>query len=231
MKKVKKLASALMALVMVFSLLAVSASAAAPEMIVERLAYMDLDSAPAAMREDILKARAQIIYGEQPWTVDGAVFIIHGDGTVETLPEFSDLYPGWDVPSCDTIKIDFMPMGLADADIEFGDNVYLELYPDSGVNTKDFFSFAGNGRPVGVYAQTWPMVGACYNIGFTNQSIGKDLGWVPNLSGKAAAAVQAKAGQLYGVRGSVYRQEYVGQYWVKVTQDFSDREPVIFPDD
>lgn len=231
MKKVKKLASALMALSMMLSLLAVSASAAVPKRTVEDLAYMDLDSAPYALQQDILKARQQIIYGEQPWTVDGAVFIIHGDGTVETLPEFSELYPGWDVPSCEIIKIDFVPVGLADGDIEFGGPVKLELYPDNGVNTKDFFTFTGNGRPVGVYAQTTPCDDARYNIGFTNTSTGRDMGWVPNLSGKAVAAIDTKVSQHYGIRGSVYKPEHVEQYYIKVTQDFSDREPVIFPDD
>ena len=43
-------------------------------------------------------AREKVIYGSQAWTVNGAVTIQHSDGTVEPVPEFSALYPGWTVP-------------------------------------------------------------------------------------------------------------------------------------
>ena len=43
-------------------------------------------------------AREKAIYGSQAWTVNGAAAIQHSDGTVEPVPEFSALYPGWTVP-------------------------------------------------------------------------------------------------------------------------------------
>ena len=88
MKKIRKILSSLLAMSMMFTVLAVSASAAVPTaMSAEQLAYMDLDSAPYALQQDILDARAEIIF-EQSWTVDGAVSIINlDDGTEETLPE------------------------------------------------------------------------------------------------------------------------------------------------
>lgn len=63
-----------------------------------RLAYLDLESAPETLRPQILRARLPIIYGEQGWTVDGAVSVLHPDGEVDKLPEFSDLWPEWTVP-------------------------------------------------------------------------------------------------------------------------------------
>ena len=64
-----------------------------------RLAYLDLESAPEALRPQILRARLPIIYDvKQGWSVDGAADVMHSDGTVEKLPEFSDLWPEWTVP-------------------------------------------------------------------------------------------------------------------------------------
>lgn len=63
---------------------------------VNELAYMDLEGASPELREEILDARAQIVYNTS-WTVDGAVSIRHKDGTKEKLPEFSDLFPDWDL--------------------------------------------------------------------------------------------------------------------------------------
>lgn len=229
MKKMKKFMSALLAMSMVFTTLAVSASAAVPAPLsVEQLAYMDLDDAPASLRDDILAARTEIIYGEQSWTVDGAVSIINlEDGTVETLPEFSELFPGWDIPVATTVyeDIEYMPSAL-NGDITFSRNVAFGLF-QGNVNTPDFTDFVGNGRPVAVYALTTPTAGACYNIGFTNITTGRDLGWVCNLSGTAAASVNTESYQRYGVRGSVYRTEYEGWYYVYATQDFSNIGPVI----
>ncbi len=60
-------------------------------------AYMDLDAAPEELHQKILDARNVIIYSKS-WTVDGQCAITCPDGSVQPLPEFSDLFPGWDVP-------------------------------------------------------------------------------------------------------------------------------------
>ena len=65
----------------------------------ERLAALDPWRFPA-LWDLIMDARAQFIYGSQGWTVDGVVCVIDLEtGEAETLPEFSDLFPGWEVPS------------------------------------------------------------------------------------------------------------------------------------
>lgn len=61
------------------------------------LAYLDLESAPEALRPEILRARLPIIYGQQGWTVDGVASVFGPDGEGK-LPEFSDLWPEWTVP-------------------------------------------------------------------------------------------------------------------------------------
>lgn len=64
------------------------------------LAYADIYAAPEEWKEKILEARSEVIFSTS-WAVNGAGCIVHTDGTIEELPEFSELFPGWDVPRCD----------------------------------------------------------------------------------------------------------------------------------
>jgi hypothetical protein len=66
----------------------------------EELAYVELADAPAEWQQKILDARYTIIYSNS-WTADGQGEYVHPDGTVEKLPKFSDLFPGWDMPKMD----------------------------------------------------------------------------------------------------------------------------------
>ena len=52
-------------------------------------------------------AREKAIYGSQAWTVNGAAAIQHSDGTVEPVPEFSALYPGWDSAEASGFGIEY----------------------------------------------------------------------------------------------------------------------------
>lgn len=66
------------------------------------LAYSDLDSATPEKMVEILKARNQVAYSAGGWCADGA-FATSGDANTKTwyrLPNFSELFPGWDLP-CD----------------------------------------------------------------------------------------------------------------------------------
>ena len=97
----KKILSAALSISMLASLLAFSASADTPTLVsaediavmsVEQIAYLDVETAAPAVQDAILEARAEIIYGDQAWTVDGAVTVFNiKTGTVTELPEFSDL--------------------------------------------------------------------------------------------------------------------------------------------
>ena len=58
---------------------------------------MSLEGASPELAEKILDSRWELVYGHQAWTVNGAVSIRHEDGTIEQLPEFSELFPGWDL--------------------------------------------------------------------------------------------------------------------------------------
>ena len=62
------------------------------------LAYMDINLASADLREAILEARNQVIFSV-PWAADGvSAYIVYEDGTKEALPQFSDVFPNWEIP-------------------------------------------------------------------------------------------------------------------------------------
>ncbi|MCI6362874.1 hypothetical protein [Intestinimonas butyriciproducens] len=218
MKKSKKFLSVFCAVCMILAMSApVFAADSQPNSAERGLAYMDINSAPAEMQEDILAARAAIIFGDQAWTVGGAVSIFNLDGTVEALPEFSDLFPGWDVPAADKISVDSMPM-VASASIDDTSNQQFKV-ADSFKNSEEFYTFTGIGDYVGVYAMTYPSDSVHYNIGFSNASSGTNLGWIPNLSVTQGAKVNTKSNVLYGIRGSVTKAADAGWYYMKITSD------------
>lgn len=133
--KLKRIACLVCAVCLSVSALGTMATAAAADGSVDtfqdstimELAYMDLESAPSALKDDILAARAEIIFGNQSWTVDGAVSIINlEDGTVTKLPEFSDLFPGWEIPDTDMISVDIMPYAQ-NASIDESTQVFWRL--------------------------------------------------------------------------------------------------------
>lgn len=72
---------------------------------VRQYAYMELEGQPEAVQEKILEARKEIIY-QHSWVADGlSGWVVDGQtGAVkEILPQFSELFPGWEVPQEDAM--------------------------------------------------------------------------------------------------------------------------------
>lgn len=220
----KKLASLVLAGVMVCGLVAANAGAAEPASVsaksVNELAYMDLEGATPELREDILSARAQIVYSTS-WTVDGAMSIVHKDGTVEALPEFSDLFPGWDLteissfeadPPCDGIRV------ASSDSIYFQDNVWLLPYDNSA--TTPFYKFNASGNTVYAWAHRFSsnMSTSC-NIGFTNMDTGRDLGWTLGVEKDEQISLSTRANVRYGVRASAPTGGTAGNAFMVVSED------------
>lgn len=187
---------------------------------VEALAHMDLESAPVAMQDDILQAREQIIFGDQAWTVDGAVSLIYADGTVKPLPEFSDLYPGWDIPTVNVSESSYteslMPFSNS-VDIEEQVGFAMAV---TWANSKDFAQFTGTGDYVYVYAKSLPR-DAYFNIGFAS-GVGTNLGWCPNLNKSVGAKIDTNAGKVYNVRGSAADKVSEGKYRIVINSSEAD---------
>ena len=87
----------------------------------EEYAYLDLDSASEELREKILAAREVIIFRSR-WVADGYSGSIRDAKTgelIETLPTFSALFPGWDLPVYDIAPEQITEDGLG-ADCLYG---------------------------------------------------------------------------------------------------------------
>ncbi len=66
----------------------------------EALAYLDLDSVADEMKSRILEARSVLIFSTS-WVADGysgSVQNVKTGEIIRTLPAFSELFPGWDLP-------------------------------------------------------------------------------------------------------------------------------------
>lgn len=188
---------------------------------VSELAYMDTDSASPALKEAILNARTEIIYGGQAWTVDGAVSIVDfKSGTVTALPEFSDLFPGWDIPNVPINR------GCFSASPYSTNNQYYDKFSNEYLNVSDgytasaiFREFNGDGSEFGALAETSLVGGARYNLGFVDLSSNTELGWVPGIEVGTGAKISTDSYTRYGVRASVNEAKYKGTYRMRVTND------------
>lgn len=206
MKKTKKLVSALMALAMVFSLLAVSASAATPQKAVGDLAYMDTATASLAQKEAILAARRQIVFGDQAWTVNGVASVQNEDGTWEPLPEFSDLWPDWDLAEISRREPDPFPAvsypatgAVGTFTVHFDETKWIPPANDF-VNAPNFYEFTANGKIVYAWADSIWQGDRC-NIGFEDRNTGLCITWKTLLIGQKLK-INTTWGNRYGVRAS-----------------------------
>jgi hypothetical protein len=102
---------------------------------VNELAYCDLSAVPDQWKDDVLSARREIIFS-MDWTVEGQCEYIKADGTVIVLPEYTELFPDWDIPTVS----DF--------------NVLNEAMPDDGLT--ELKSEHGT-----VYSTGWTVDGQC----------------------------------------------------------------------
>ncbi|HEY4430834.1 MAG TPA: hypothetical protein VGN87_07315 [Paenibacillus sp.] len=172
----------------------------------EELAYQKLDAAPTEWKDDILAARNSIIYSNS-WTVDGQVGYELPDETVVELSEFSDLFPGWDVPKLkeDIRKEQLTKLQTYDFNTlsaNYVGFVYLFEPSNSGASLP-FYTFYSSAKEVTMTANSLP--GNSYNAGFTDLSTGSDVGYVNNLSqGDKLYLHNPKPNTGYGARASTY---------------------------
>ncbi|MCI8303232.1 MAG: S-layer homology domain-containing protein [Lawsonibacter sp.] len=210
----KKLLSAALALTMMFTLAALPAAAAPGEKL-EDLAYQNLESASPEQKAAILAAREKIIYGGQSWTVDGSLSLIDLEtGAVTPLPEFSDLFPGWDLPA---VQVD--PPADADLIQESDKGVNANLHNSAEIGfgpAAQFAAFWGSGKAVTVTPKTGPRAGRC-NLGVCSGTRQTSLGWAFGLDPRQQALqVSTEQGSFYSLRGNVFTQESQGFYHVSV---------------
>lgn len=161
----------------------------------EELAYCNLEeAADIATRQAILDARREIIYSTS-WTVDGQLALRNADGTIETLPEFSDLFPDWELPT-------EMPSGSTgdDSVTYFSSLIYLET-----ATTTNAEPFA---RIVPLFntnlcIRALAIPGSSWNCGAVDVTTGQDKGFITGLPvDKEAVMLNTVAGHQYAIRAS-----------------------------
>ncbi len=174
----------------------------------EQYAYLDLDSASPSMQQKILDARNTIIFSKD-WVADGYEADVEDVTTgevLETLPSFSELFPGWDLPVDESIASTSNDSSLTLSSSEvtpFSNSDWLRLgstrhYLPAASNSHD-----ASGTIIRSYATSLTSSKNC-NIGYTNASTGKSLGYKNNLSVNQALAVHNVGGMRLAIRASTY---------------------------
>ena len=161
-------------------------------------AYMDYDSANETVKPLIIQARKNIVFGDYAWTVNGQISDVNEDGSETVLPEFSDLFPGWDLSIISEENDIDTPFALSNL-IEFNSNVNVPAQGDS--YSEPFYSFVGNGNKVYVWADTLE-TGHQINFGFKCINTGDYLGYKPSCRARTSSSITATNGYSYQVRCS-----------------------------
>lgn len=235
MKRLTSLILAALCVVSMVSMVSAAGGTAAPTAVeqakIQATAYAVIDDTSSPERQaEIYAARNRLIFGDQAWTVDGAVRVFNlKTGVSEKVPEFYDLFPAdWEIPAGPTAQnVDFMieTVSTAASNVSFNGNVKIPLASSSDYNTPPFFSFNYPGEdngPVGVYVSSFP--GTHYNAGFLNQDTGKGAGWVPSLKvGESGCAlVDYSLYTRYGAIVSVDSGSAMGRVKVDYVSNLGD---------
>ena len=194
---------ALITSVAILLLATIPSFAAAPDtsmyefMSIEALAYCDLDEAPIEYQDDILAARDAIIHSTN-WTVNGQTQIVLEDGTIQELPEFSELFPDWDIPKAKNIP------DIVTYSANFNGVIYL--FNPTTTQTPPFYVFYPGSYLVEMGATSIP--GSSWNAAFTNYTSGYEVGNATNLPVGAAYQLNvASTSFVYGARASTFSTE------------------------
>lgn len=162
-------------------------------------AYMDYDSADLYTKELILQARKNIVFGDYAWTVNGQMSVTDSNGNKTALPEFDELFPGWNLSDLtthyETTDIPSIASNLIDCNKAWDVPAQTDAYSAS------FYSFEGNGKEVYTWATTLTE-GHQINFGFKNTNTDEYVGYYPGCETMQAAHITAADGVGYEIRCS-----------------------------
>lgn len=191
--KLKKMLAGVLAIVSLFCMSA-TAMAAAPtqeldsvevpsEAMVEaakEIAYMDVNSASAEMQERILEAR-EVIIESKSWVAEGwNATITHADGTVEEVPTFAELFPGWDMPVCKSADAT-RSSDVIELDSPVSQVVGVKLpKASSTTNAPDAFHVLNIENELDVFVRDLTTSTSC-NLGFTNLELEISVAHMVNM--------------------------------------------------
>lgn len=216
--KIKRMMAGVLAVVSVFCM-STTAMAAAPAQALnsierqrearieeaEAIAYMDLDSASVEMQERILKARETII-DSKSWVANGyEATLTRKDGTVLKIPHFSELFPGWDVPVCESAVV-MSSSSIPEFVSPFEQAVIVSLNrATSTTNTDPSFIVSNIKNTLEVYVNKLYTSTSC-NLGFTNTDLNLSVAHMVDMLEGDHLGVDAVPGTVarIAVRASTY---------------------------
>lgn len=174
----------------VFCSISVPAFASSEHMnTVEEYAYMDLESAPKSLQQQILAARNDIIFNTS-WIADDLdAYVIDAEGNImEEVPHFSEVFPSdWEVPVLPVTHHNATSVAPLAEEIDQTTHDVTLTYPTEGRVTPPFTTVSTLGFPntsseyhvrwistSGVYS----IMGrdATYNLAYTDADTGDILG-------------------------------------------------------
>lgn len=187
------------------------------------IAYMNLEDATEEVQAQIIEARAEIIYS-QSWVADGLLgYVLDEDGDIiEVVPQFSDLFPSnWADPFVDTSINQVLlssPNNISSSELMrlFEDVLKLSVPPTNSTSPA-FHQFNTSGwsgqqrynityvftKAIRQYpAFTLPLI-PTFNVGYTNMTTGRSLGWKTEIQEGYSFGVSTPAGVTIAVRASM----------------------------
>lgn len=181
---------------------------------IEDVANLNFDEHLPHIQLLILRARYEVVFSDDvSWTVDGQMAVTNSNGEIEKLPEFSELFPGWDLALIESIVGERTHSNVYYT-VDNVQALFQHFFRAQGtihrqqanVMAPVFVTFANNAfRLVHVdvilFQMNWPIGGV--NIGITNMQNGQSVGWVGNLRpGQGITLVNMPHGAVRGVRAS-----------------------------
>lgn len=182
----------------------------------EKIAYLDVDTASPEKRQEILNARSVVVYTKD-WVADGITGWVEDITTGEVIryvPSFSEVFPGWDIPKAeisekvtDFITIDGFPSQQANrlSDWKYMNSyrTYLEKASDTEAATPFVFVVNENYKMMYLksYAEELTSSKTC-NIGFSDFDTFESLGYKLDLGPKEAFAISTSGRAHIYVRAS-----------------------------
>lgn len=181
----------------------------------QKIAYMSLDDASPELQSVILQARKEIIFSKS-WSADGFVVEIErADGTTETLPRFSDVFPGWELPveqklGQDSVQTPMEEPNSTQQIISAFHSVYLRN--PTSQNTNPFTHFYHEGSYIKTFVHELDTE-SC-NIGYSDYQSGMSCGHATEVHVGEAVKISTFYDGDYAVRASTFSSEGPGTFVV-----------------
>ena len=156
------------------------------------LAYLDIDQADPMFRGQILEARKAVIY-TRSWRADDVIFMNANPlaRTIDIVPKFSDVFPGWDLPVEDVQPDTAGEASDAASGVERDQQVSIWYNTYAYIPASSTTALAPSMCTVSAYGTSTNRVNTSimdlpegmntYNVGYSDHRTGKSLAFKMNI--------------------------------------------------